>query len=60
MEVFFMKKINIGLSGLIIIIFLNIYQNFKILEFKNNLEVELENLNLLIEDIHNDVHELIE
>ena len=54
-----MQKINIGLFGLIIIILLIIYQNFKIIQYKNELQSGIDNLNLLVEDIHNDVHELI-
>ena len=55
-----MQKINIGLFGLIIIILLLIYQNFKIIQYNNELQSGINNLNLLVEDIHNDVHELIE
>ena len=54
-----MQKINIGLFGLIIIILLIIYQNFKIIQYNNELQSAIDNLNLLVEDIHNDVHELI-
>ena len=55
-----MQKINIGLFGLIIIILLIIYQNLKIIQYNNELQSSINNLNLLVEDIHNDVHELIE
>ena len=55
-----MQKINIGLFALLAIILLIIYQNFKIKQFNNGLQSSIDNLNLLVEDIHNDVHELIE
>ena len=54
-----MTKINIGLIGLLIIIVLILYQNFRIIHFNNELQSSIDNLNLLVEDIHNDVHELI-
>jgi hypothetical protein len=54
-----MQKINIGLFGLLIIIILILYQNFKIIHYNNELQSSIDNLNLLVEDIHNDVHELI-
>ena len=53
-----MQKINIGLFGLLIIILLILYQNFKIIHYNNELQSSIDNLNLLVEDIHNDVHEL--
>ena len=53
-----MQKINIGLLGLLIIIVLIFYQNFKIIEFNNELKSSIDDLNLMVEDIHNDVHEL--
>ena len=55
-----MQRINIGLFGLLVVILLIIYQNFMIMQFSNELQSSIDNLNLLIEDIHNDVHELIE
>lgn len=55
-----MQKVNIGLFGLLIIILLILYQNFKVIQFNNELQSSLDNLNLMIEDIHNDVHDLIE
>ena len=58
-EVNDMQKINIGLLGLLIIILLILYQNFKIMHYNNELQSSIDNLNLLVEDIHNDVHELI-
>ena len=54
-----MQKINIGLFGLLIIILLILYQNFKIIRYNNELQSSIDDLNLLVEDIHNDVHELI-
>ena len=54
-----MQKINIGLFGLFIIILLILYQNFKIMHYNNEFRSGIDNLNLLVEDIHNDVHELI-
>ena len=54
-----MQKINIGLFGLLIIILLILYQNLKIIHYNNELQSSIDNLNLLVEDIHNDVHELI-
>ena len=58
-EVNNMQKINIGLFGLLIIILLILYQNFKIIHYNSELQSSIDNLNLLVEDIHNDVHELI-
>ena len=55
-----MQKVNIGLFGLLIIILLILYQNFKVIQFINELQSSLDNLYLMIEDIHNDVHDLIE
>ena len=55
-----MQKDNIGLFGLLIFILLILYQNFKVIQFNNELQSSLDNLNLMIEDIHNDVHDLIE
>ena len=55
-----MRKINIGLFGLLIIILLILYQNNMIMRLSAELESSINNLNLLVEDIHNDVHELIE
>ena len=54
-----MQKVNIGLFGLLVIILLILYQNFKVMQFNNELQSSIDNLNLMIEDIHNDVHELI-
>ena len=54
-----MQKINIGLFGLLIIIFLILYQNFKIIQFNDELQSNIDDLNLIVEDIHEDVHELI-
>ena len=54
-----MQKINIGLFALLIIILLILYQNFKITHYNNELQSSIDNLNLLVEDIHNDVHELV-
>lgn len=54
-----MQKVNIGLFGLLVIILLILYQNFKVIQFNNELQSSIDNLNLMIEDIHNDVHELI-
>ena len=54
-----MQKINIGLFGLLIIFLLVLYQNFKIIHYNNELQSSIDNLNLLVEDLHNDVHELI-
>ena len=55
-----MRKVNIGLFGLLIIILLILYQNNTIMRLSAELESSINNLNLLVEDIHNDVHELIE
>ena len=55
-----MQKVNIGLFGLLVIILLILYQNFKVMQLNNELQSSLDNLNLMIEDIHNDVHDLIE
>ena len=55
-----MRKVNIGLFGLLIIILLILYQNNMIMRLSAELESSINNLNLLVEDIHNDVHELIE
>ena len=54
-----MRKVNIGLFGLLIIILLILYQNFTIIRLSAELESNINNLNLLVEDIHNDVHERI-
>ena len=54
-----MRKVNIGLFGLLIIILLILYQNNTIIRLNAELESSINNLNLLVEDIHNDVHELI-
>ncbi len=54
-----MRKVNIGLFGLLIIILLILYQNYMIMSLSFELESSINNLNLLVEDIHNDVHELI-
>ena len=54
-----MQKINIGLFGLLVIILLILYQNFKVIQFNKELQTSIDNLNLMIEDIDNDVHELI-
>ena len=54
-----MRKVNIGLFGLLIIILLILYQNYTIMGLSDELESSINNLNLLVEDIHNDVHELI-
>ena len=59
LEVNIMQKVNIGLFGLLIIILLILYQNFKIMELNDELRSNIDNLNLMVEDIHNDVHELI-
>ena len=55
-----MQKINIGLLGLLVIILLIVYQNYTIMQFNDELQYIIDNLNVMIEDIHNDVHELIE
>ena len=55
-----MQKINIGLLGLLVIILLIVYQNYTIMQFNDELLSSIDNLNVMIEDIHNDVHELIE
>ena len=54
-----MRKVNVGLFGLLIIILLSLYQNYTIIKLSAELESNINNLNLLVEDIHNDVHELI-
>ena len=54
-----MRKVNIGLFGLLIIILLILYQNNTIMRLSAELESNINNLNLLVEDIHNDVHERI-
>ena len=54
-----MQKINIGLLGLLVIILLIVYQNYTIMQFNDELQSSIDNLNVMIEDIHNDVHELI-
>ena len=59
-EVRYMQKINIGLLGLLVIILLIVYQNYTIMQFNDELQSSIDNLNVMIEDIHNDVHELIE
>ena len=55
-----MRKVNIGLFGLLIIFLLILYQNYTIIRLGTELESSINNLNLLVEDIHNDVHELID
>jgi len=55
-----MQKVNIGLFGLLIIILLVLYQNFKIMQLNDELKSSIDSLNLLVEDIHNDVHELVD
>ena len=54
-----MKRVNIGLLGLLIVILLILYQNYYIMKLNDELESSISNLNNLVEDIHNDVHELI-
>ncbi len=55
-----MRKVNIGLFGLLIIILLILYQNYTVIRLSAELESSINNLNLLVEDIHNDIHEIIE
>ena len=54
-----MKRVNIGLFGLLIVILLILYQNYNIMRLNVEFESSINNLNKLVEDIHNDVHELI-
>ena len=55
-----MNKINIGLTGLLLIIFILVYQNIMISKFNYDLELRLDYVENLLEDMDNDIHDLKE
>ena len=55
-----MKKINLGLFGLVIVIVLLLYQNSRITKINEDLLTRVDQIESLLFDIDNDLHEMLE